>query len=236
MVTAMILSGGNGIRLDNERPKQYIEVGGKPVIMYCLDTMERQPEVDEVLVVAQKHWMPEIRRWIEAAGLRKFAGFAEGGASRENSIYNGLRLMKARGARDDDLVIVHDAARPCVTAEILSACVRALREGADAVLPGLAMRDTMYWSDDGQRIEGLVDRSRLVAGQTPECFRFGRFFRAHANLNDEEIRNIHGAAEFAFRNGIEVRFVPGSEANFKITVLDDLRRFQELMGERAEAK
>lgn len=98
MVTALILSGGIGARMFSDIPKQYIEVCGKPILMYTMERLEQHAGVDAIVVAAAAKWQLRISDWIARAGLHKFSGFAEAGPSRQESLFNGLKAMKRGGA------------------------------------------------------------------------------------------------------------------------------------------
>lgn len=224
MVTAIILSGGVGSRMGADRPKQYLEVGNKPIIWHCLQLFEQHPLIDQVIIVAALVWQDYIKSMISILEMKKFAGFAAAGGSRQQSIYHGLLKAKENGAKDDDIVIIHDAVRPCVSARILSDCVNMLDQ-ADGAMPVLTVKDTVYKSADGKYIAALLNRDEIFAGQAPESFRFGKYFAVHENLSEEELASIRGSSEIAFKAGMKIRMFDGDEKNYKITTPADLEKF-----------
>jgi 2-C-methyl-D-erythritol 4-phosphate cytidylyltransferase len=225
MVTAIILAGGTGTRLGGDVPKQYLLVRDRPVIAYCLQAFQSAQEVDSILIVAALEWQTRIFQWVREERIDKFIGFATAGKSRQHSILSGLRAAKELGAQDTDGVIIHDAARPKVTTELISACVRGL-EGTDGVMPVLPVKDTVYLSRTGERIDALLDRDALFAGQAPECFRFGRYYAIHQDMTDEELCAVRGSSEIAYRHNMNIRLIPGDEGNYKITTPADLEKFR----------
>lgn len=226
MNIALILAGGTGTRLGADVPKQYIEVNNRPIIAYCMDTFFDSDSVDAVWIVADASWQEYIHEQIEKqADKQKFYGFSKPGKNRQLSIWNGLNDMQEY-AGEEDLVIVHDAARPCLTGELLENCVRAA-EGHDGVLPVLPVKDTVYYSDDGERISRLLKRSNVLAGQAPEVFRFSRYMEANLVLFPDKILEINGSTEPAVLAGMDIVTIPGDEKNYKITTQEDLRRFCE---------
>ena len=208
MVTALVLSGGTGTRVGGEIPKQYIEVKGYPVIAYCLRTFLFHEEIDAV------------------QGNSKFRGFSAPGKTRQLSILNGLEDIR-KYAGDSDYVLIHDAARPLVSAGQISACMEAVRAGYDGALPVLPMKDTVYLSEDGKAVTSLLDRKKVFAGQAPEIFALGKYYRANKALLPERILGINGSTEPAVLAGMDITMIPGDEGNFKITTLSDLERFRE---------
>lgn len=248
MNVALILSGGVGTRLGGDVPKQYRMVGGKPVIAYCLETLAQQKEIEAIQIVAEPSWQEfimENRRKpvsddsvLKASGKGepdsadsvwklKFRGFSLPGDNRQLSIWNGLQDIR-KFAGEEDVVLIHDAARPLLSAELIQACFKGM-EGYEGVLPVLPMKDTVYLSENGQEISGLLDRKQIFAGQAPEAFRIGSYYRANQSLFPDRIRQMNGSTEPAILAGMKIRMIPGDERNFKITTREDLTRFEEIM-------
>ncbi len=231
MNTALILSGGRGLRLGSDIPKQYLEAGGRPVISYCVETLSLHKEIDAIQIVAEQVWREQILAWLEIADRnKKFKGFSLPGENRQLSIFYGLEDIRRYGAADD-CVLVHDAARPLLSAELVTECLLAVN-GHDGVLPVLPMKDTVYASDDGKKVSSLLQRSRIFAGQAPELFRLGKYYEANRRLLPEEILKINGSTEPAVMAGMDIVMIPGDERNFKITTKADLERFQEIAAGR----
>ena len=130
---------------------------------------------------------------------------------------------------DKDTVLIHDAARPLLTGELLEKCYKAL-SGHDGVMPVLPMKDTVYLSEDGNGVSELLDRKKVFAGQAPELFRFKKYYDANMNLMPDKILNINGASEPAIMAGMDIVMIPGDERNFKVTTDTDMERFREIMG------
>lgn len=221
---ALVLSGGTGTRLGGDIPKQYIEVAGIPVIMYSIITLQQSPYIDAICIVAAKEWQSTLNGWIREHSIEKFIGFAPAGESRQHSIMNGLEAVAGCGAEDESVVLIHDAARPNLSSELIARCMEKCKE-SDCVLPVIPVKDTIYLSEDGKCITSLLDRDKLVAGQAPEAFKFGTYYRINKKLTVEELGKIRGSSEIAFKNGLEVAIVEGDENNYKITTMTDLEKF-----------
>lgn len=229
MVTALLLSGGTGTRMGMEMPKQYIKVNGRMIIDYCLQTLLKHERIDAVQVVADEIWREAVLACIEkmSCGEGKFRGFSAPGETRQLSILNGLEDIR-KYAGDSDHVLIHDAARPLLTAKQISDCLDAVDAGCDGALPVLPMKDTVYYSEDGGRITSLLERSRIFAGQAPELFVLGKYYEANRALLPERILKINGSTEPAVMAGMDIAMIPGDEGNYKITTMADLERFREI--------
>ncbi|WP_312430342.1 IspD/TarI family cytidylyltransferase [Lacrimispora sp.] len=224
MNIALVLAGGTGSRVGADIPKQYIEVKGKPIISYCMDTLTAHDEVDAICIVADEMWHDYI---LDHISMKKFRGFSAPGRNRQLSIWQGLCEIK-KYASNDALVMIHDSARPMLGNKLIDDCFIAVT-GHDGAMPVLPMKDTVYLSQDGKKVSELLDRSSVFAGQAPEVFRLDKYYEANRKLLTEKILYINGSTEPAVLMGMDIAMVPGDERNFKITTKEDLSRFIEIM-------
>ena len=235
MNIALILSGGTGTRLGADIPKQYIEIDGRPVISYCIEQLAKHEGIDALQIVADGQWHGTILKCLEKYGCPEcggkgaFRGFSEPGENRQLSIINGLEDI-SRYASESDIVMIHDAARPLISAQMITDSLAAA-EGHDGVLPVLSMKDTVYKSMDGKKISALLDRSQIFAGQAPETFLLGRYLEANRKLLPERIRAVNGSTEPAVMDGMDIVMISGDERNFKITTREDMERFREIVSQ-----
>lgn len=231
MNIALLLSGGTGTRLGEDIPKQYIEVHGKPVISYCIESLFSHNKIDAVHIVAEPSWQKQIEIWLSFADFtKKFKGFSNPGSNRQLSILNGLKDIR-KYAEDSDCVFIHDAARPLLSDRQITECLDGIY-GHDGVLPVLPMKDTVYQSEDGKTVDTLLERNKIYAGQAPEVFRFGQYYEANNSLLPEKIMKINGSTEPAIMAGMDIAMIPGDEGNFKITTRGDLERFRKIVEEQ----
>ncbi len=215
-VWAVIPAAGAGSRMQADRPKQYLEIGGEYVLSHTLRRLISHPRIDGVMVVIS----PQDAWWHDwQPDLPKLLGIAAGGDERANSVLNGLHALRAHGA-GDDWVMVHDAARPCVRHEDITRLldeVTDLRSGGILALP---ISDTVKQSADG-RIAATVPRERLWRAQTPQLFGLGALTDAleKALIDDYVVTDEASAMEHA---GFAPKLVAGHSDNIKITVPGDL--------------
>ena len=235
MNIALILSGGTGTRLGFDIPKQYIEVNGRPIISYSIESLSSHNELDAIQIVADPVWQGQIQDWLAEEGeCGKFRGFSSPGGNRQLSILNGLKDIREY-AKDSDYVFIHDAARPLLTEKQITDCI-AGAFGHDGVLPVLPMKDTVYSSTDGKKISALLNRSEIYAGQAPEVFQLGSYYEANCRLLPDKIWQINGSTEPAILAGLDVVMIPGDEGNFKITTKEDLERFRKILDDKVNFK
>ncbi len=227
MNTAVILAGGVGSRMGVDRPKQYLVVNEKPIIVYCLEIFQKHKNIDKIVIVVSDEWKSYVEENVGKYGIDKVCGYAPSGRTRQHSIYNGL-LCAEENAPDTKVCIIHDAARPLVSDKIIVDCIVGASED-DGAMPVISVKDTIYQSSNGRNIEKLLKRSELFAGQAPESFDFRKYLDIHNSASDEEIANTAGSSEIAYRHGMKIRLVEGSERNFKITTIEDLDTFKTIV-------
>lgn len=252
MNTALVLAGGTGTRLGSDIPKQYIKVNEKMIIDYCLKTLDESEYIDAIWIVADSLWqdkikLPEKFRGFSLPGDNRQLSIYNG----INDIYayecnlhknsdmsdriGAHRCVCDRAVSDgkvinsaSDIVLIHDAARPNLTEAMIKECMNAVRnDGYDGAMPVLPMKDTVYMSSDGKKIDSLIDRSTVYAGQAPEVFVLDKYIQANKVLMPDRILSINGSSEPAVMAGMNIALVHGDENNYKITTKADLERFIE---------
>ncbi|TWA74311.1 2-C-methyl-D-erythritol 2,4-cyclodiphosphate synthase [Azospirillum brasilense] len=210
---ALIVAAGTGQRFGAERPKQYLDLAGQPVLRRTVEAFRRHPKVSAVRVVIN----PAFRDLYDAAvaGLDLPEPVA-GGASRQDSVRNGLEALAESAP---DRVLIHDAARPLIDSATIDAVIAAL-DTHPAALAAVPVADTLKRGEAGL-VAGTVDRGGLWRAQTPQGFRFNDILAAHRAAAGLELTDDAAVAE---RAGLPVALVPAREENFKVTTPDDLTR------------
>jgi 2-C-methyl-D-erythritol 4-phosphate cytidylyltransferase len=223
---AVLLAGGKGTRLASSVPKQFIEVNRRMIISFSLETLLKHAGIDGVWIVCEEAWRDQVRNEIRRLQLpmKKLLGFSlPGERSRQESIRNALRdFFKI----SPTYVLIHDAARPNLSSKMIDDCLEALKTH-DGVMPVLPMKDTVYYSENGQQVSRLLERDRIFCGQAPEAYDFKKYYAANEALSLEDISKVRGSTEPAVMAGIDIVMIPGDERNFKITTAEDLDRFRE---------
>lgn len=222
---AVIPAAGAGTRLGAPQPKQYLALGGRPMLRWSVDALLAAPWIERVLVVVAPD---DARAAALLEGLARVEVLAAGGAARRDSVLAGLRALAATGARDDDWVLVHDAARPGLAPQLLERLRDRLGESAVGGLLALPVSDTVKRAaGDGRSVAATVERERLWLAQTPQMFRLGLLLDAlstHAGVTDE--------AAAVERAGHAPLLVEGARANFKVTTAEDLQLMRALLEQR----
>ena len=223
MIYAAILAGGIGSRMASEKPKQYINIGGKPIILHTIEKFCLCSEFEEILILCPKDWIEYTKGLIaKHISPSERIKVIEGGSTRNETIQNAISYIEASGNLDEDTVIVtHDAVRPFVTYRIIKDNIEAaVNYGAcDTVVPAT---DTIVASEDGDVISAIPDRSKLYQGQTPQSFNALKLQKLYRSLTEDEKDILTDAAKIFVIKGEPVKLVKGETYNVKITYPYDL--------------
>ena len=232
-VFGVVLAGGIGTRMGNvEKPKQFMEIGGKPIIIHTIEKFVLNPQFEKILVLSPKQWIKHtgdlIKKYIPAADN---IVVISGGATRNETIMNSIAYIEEQGRLNEDTIIVtHDSVRPFVTHRILEENIRYAKEfgACDTVIPAT---DTIVESKDHQLISTIPDRSSMYQGQTPQSFKALHLRELYEGLTEEEKKILTDACKIAVIKGEKVHLVEGEVSNIKITYPYDLRVAESLLSE-----
>jgi 2-C-methyl-D-erythritol 4-phosphate cytidylyltransferase len=211
---AIIPSAGSGSRMHAKLPKQYLLLNGKPILAHTLEHLSAAQFFETMILVLSEH---DTRGSVIAHPYENIKTVV-GGKRRVDSVRNGLRALEGI-AKPDDWVFVHDAARPLISVQALTALKDALVNEPVGMILGIPVRDTIKECDAAGVIVKTVDRSQLWVAQTPQAFRYGILVKALAD-EDQSFTDEASAVEHL---GLTVHMVEGSVTNFKVTYPEDLR-------------
>lgn len=231
MVYGVILAGGVGSRMGGEKPKQYLTVKNKPIIVYTAEKFLACAELEKVIILCPAKWVEYtknlVKKYISAAENR--VAVIEGGATRNETIMNAITFIEAEGNLDEDTIIVtHDSVRPFVTHRIIAENIEACRKfgACDTVIPAT---DTIVESENGLNISNIPNRSFMYQGQTPQSFKALRLREIYNSLTESEKDILTDAAKIYVLKGEKVALVAGETFNIKITYPYDLRIAKSLL-------
>ena len=208
----VVLAGGVGKRIGRPFPKQFLLLGGKPLIVHVLEKARVIPAIERVVVTCPEAHLEETRRLISNHGFDERFSCIVGGGSRQESVYEGLAALE-----DCDSVIIHEAVRPLVTAAEFETLIAAPDPNA---MFGIPIPFTVLKGHD--YVEGLLERDELVNVQLPQKFERAALMAAHEAARRDEALFTEDASLFHRYAGTPVRILPGSERNIKITVPTDI--------------
>jgi len=215
--TAVVLAAGQGKRMGAKIQKQYLEIGGHPILYYSLKAFQESPLIDEIVLVVGQGQESFCRENVLAeSDFSKISHIVEGGAERYHSVWNALQVVS------DGYVFIHDGARPFVTEEIICRAFDAVNESKACVV-GMPVKDTIKIADDMENVSSTPERSRVWLIQTPQVFETSLVKGAYASLMEQEnVQVTDDAMVVETMTGHPVKLVRGSYENIKITTPEDL--------------
>jgi 2-C-methyl-D-erythritol 4-phosphate cytidylyltransferase len=220
---AIVVAGGEGTRLGADLPKAFVRLGGRPLLAHSIDLFEDHPAVDRMVLVVPAEWEEPATLLADELAAGKVAAAVPGGETRALSVAAGLDEVAANA----DAILVHDAARPFASPELVDRLLAAL-EGRDGAIPALPVTDTVKRVREGIVAETL-DRGELRSVQTPQAFRAAALRQAFSAPADA-VRGATDCASLVEAAGFAVAAVAGEPGNVKITAPDDLARAEVRLG------
>lgn len=224
---ALIIAGGSGNRMHQDIPKQFITVNERPIIVYTLEAFERHPGIDEIAVVCIQGWEQVLWAYAKQFNISKLKYVVPGGENGQSSIRNGVFELEKHFSKDD-IVLIHDAIRPMVSAEIISDCISKTIQFGNAITV-IPCAEAMMETEDGLVSIGSYPRDRLKRTQTPQGFRIGDLCDLHRRALEKGITNSVASCTLMIEMGEQVHFSAGSEKNIKLTTVDDIDIFKALL-------
>ena len=235
MIYGAMLAGGSGTRVkSSDVPKQFIEIGGAPVIIHTLNNMLKVERFDLIYIACREDYIEYLKKAAaEHASHPEKVRIIAGGKERMGSIrcVTGS-IARDNGIGEEDVIVIHDAVRPFVTEKILNDSIDCAAKYGACVC-GLPCADTILHSVKGDVVDDIPARSELFCGQAPDSFRLHHFIKMQENLTPEQKEKITGTSQICTMNGQPIYIIEGDAINFKITTDSDLLMVRTLMGEKA---
>ena len=228
MITAIILAGGSGVRMGAEIPKQFIEVNGKPILVYTLEGCQAHPLVDEIGVVCLDGWHDRLRKYAEVFSISKLKWIISGGNTGQESIRNGVFHLEGK-CDEKDIIVIHDGIRPLIEPFVLTDVIEKCKEYGNAVT-SMPYNEQIFLvnKDDPSTTSKYIPRETLRRVATPQAYRFGLLDSAYHEAFEKEI-GIYGSSSTnttMAELGKTLHFAAGSDKNIKLTTQDDLELFK----------
>ena len=224
---ALIIAGGTGNRMHQDIPKQFLTVNEKPVIMYTLVAFQSHADINEIAVVCIEGWEQVLSAYARQFNITKLKYIIKGGENGQSSIRNGIfELMEH--CDGSDIVLIHDAIRPMVSADIISDCIVKTKQYGSAIAT-IPCAEAMLMTEDGENSSGTYNREHLKRTQTPQGFFLGKICELHKKALEKGITNSVASCTLMIEMGEQVHFSAGSEKNIKLTTIDDIDIFKALL-------
>lgn len=218
---AILAFGGVGSRFGWSKPKQFYPIKGeKTILEYLVEKFLSFSIFDEIVVLSPPTYIEETSKVLSKLNCETHkVHMLAGGDTREHSVWNGISFLKNR-AKEDDIVLIHDGARPLVSKEIIIRNIE-LCNIYGSVVTAISSTDTVSYSEDGLKIGEIVERSKIYMHQTPQTFRFGIIYSAMES-NIEKLHVFSDDASIVLASGYEVYYAKGHRLNLKVTTMEDL--------------
>ncbi len=223
----LLIAGGSGNRMHQDIPKQFLTVNEKPVIVYTLEAFQNHPDIDAIGVVCIEGWENVLRAYAKQFNITKLQYIVPGGKNGQDSIRNGIYELEKHFSVDD-IVLIHDAIRPMVSAEIISDCIVKTKQYGNAISV-IPCAEAMMQTEDGIVSIGSYPRDNLKRTQTPQGFLIGNICDLHRRALEKGITNSVASCTLMIEMGEQVYFSAGSEKNIKLTTVEDLDIFKALL-------
>lgn len=192
MTTALIFAGGTGRRMNvRSKPKQFLEMHGKPIIIYTIEHFEYHEEIDAIAVVCIREWIEELKGLLRRFGITKVKRIVSGGETGHDSIFLGLNAMKDF-AGENDIVLIHDGVRPLITEELISQNIEAVRRFGNAITSE-TVTESVIRSEDGRHVGSVPPRSQMYLAKAPQSFYYGRILHLYETAVREGVKTIDSA-------------------------------------------
>lgn len=230
MNIGLIIAGGSGARMQQDIPKQFLNVNDKPVIIYTLEAFQKHAEIDAIAVVCIEGWEQVLSAYAKQFGITKLKYIVHGGDCGQASIRNGLFELE-KNFSSDDIVLIHDAIRPMVSQEIISDCIVKVRQYGSAIAT-IPCAEAMLETDNQSFATKSYPRDNLKRTQTPQAFQLGQICDLHRRALEKGITNSVASCTLMIEMGEKVYFSTGSEKNIKLTTVEDIDIFKALLQAR----
>ncbi|MBE6490795.1 MAG: 2-C-methyl-D-erythritol 4-phosphate cytidylyltransferase [Methanobrevibacter sp.] len=225
MNVPIILAGGVGSRVGADRPKQFIEVLGKPILVYTIEAFQNHPEIDAIEVVCIESHMDYLRELVEEYNLDKVKWITKGGVDFQHSVINGVNNLKGK-LDDDDIVLVHYGASPFVQADIISDAIRVCKEKGNSS-PAMSS-PLLVGTNDGEKSTEWIDRDKIVIFNAPQCFKFSYVTQLYDEAIEKDLLDKvePHTTTLMYLMGREIYLSKSSQINIKITNKEDIELFK----------
>lgn len=235
MNIAIIFAGGTGQRMNTKtKPKQFLELYGKPIIIYTLEKFQEHEQIDGIIVVCVKEWIGYCESLISKFGITKVKLVTPGGETGMMSRYNGI-MKAAELFPEDTICLMHDGVRPLIDHDTISKNIESVKKTGTAVTVSPAI-ETIAVIETDNKVGQIIDRKKCQMAKAPQSFRLTDLVKAHQKAVDEGMMDCIDTAYLMQMNGYDIYTVEGSPENIKITTPTDFYLFRALVDARENSQ
>lgn len=232
MNTALIFAGGTGTRMHTKgRPKQFLEVHNKPIIIHTIEMFDRHPQIDSIAVVCIESWIDYLKEQLERFGIKKVRWIVPGGSTSQESTRNGLNAIAQDQDPRDTIVLIHDGVRPLITEQLITDNIACVHEHGNAITVAPAI-ETIITVDANDNVCDAIDRSSCRLARAPQSFILADIIEMHEEARKENYDKMIDSASLMIHFGKTLYTVEGPAENIKITTPSDFYVFRAILEAR----
>lgn len=236
MNIGVIFAGGVGTRMHSkEKPKQFLEIYNKPIIIYTLEHFEKNEEIDAVVIACVEEWIPFLSDLIYKYRLEKVKKIVSGGETGQLSIYQGLIAANEVAKGDEAIVLIHDGVRPLINSELLSKNIACVKEHGSAITVGI-VKETILVVDGNNLIESVPERDKSRVAKAPQSFWLKDILKVHERALSEGKQSFIDSCTMMQNYGVSLYMVDGPYENIKITTPDDYYTMRAILEAKENAQ
>ncbi len=232
MNIAVIFAGGTGSRMNTkDRPKQFLLIHGKPIIVHTLEIFQYHKDIDGIVIACIEDWIPYMEEMKYRYRLDKVGMIVPGGKNGQMSIYNGLKAAEKVYGRKDNIVLIHDGVRPLIDEETISRNIEGVKSYGSAITCAKA-KETIVMVDEGEDLRQVPNREQARLAKAPQSFFLDNILSVHEKALSEGFDNAIDSCTLMWKYGQKLHMVDGSYENIKITTPDDFYTFRAIYDAR----
>ena len=236
MNIGVIFAGGVGKRMNSRvKPKQFINVYGKPIIIHTLEIFENHEEIDAIVVACLESWIPYLKELLEKFNIHKVVKVVPGGSSGQESIYNGLVAAEEVAAGEKSIVLIHDGVRPLIHAKTISDNIASVKEHGSAIT-SVKVKETVLVVSEDNSIDSVPKREDTRLARAPQSFYLDDILAAHRKSMAEQLPGFIDSCSLMQYYGKKLYLIEGPQENIKITTPDDFYTMRALLDAKEEAQ
>lgn len=232
MDIAVIFAGGTGQRMNTaSKPKQFLELHGKPILIYTLENFQNHPQIDGIVLVCLENWIDYCNELLQKYHITKVLKIVPGGNSGQESIFNGLKAANDIVDEKNSIVLIHDGVRPLINEKLITDCIVMVKNKGNAVTVSPAIETILIKNSDGS-IGNILKRSDCEMAKAPQCFYLNDIYNCHLKAKAEGKDDFIDSASLMQYYGYKLNAVEGPMENIKITTPADFYIFRAIMDAR----
>lgn len=236
MNIGVIFAGGTGQRMKTtNRPKQFLEMHGKPIIIYTLEIFENHQDIDAIVVACVEAWIPYLEQLLDKFHIKKVKKVVPGGASGQMSIYNGLVAAKEVAGDEKSIVLIHDGVRPLINSRVITDNIKSVINNGSAITSAIVKETIMVVKDDNS-IDYVPDRAHSRVAKAPQSFWLEDILAVHHKAQEDGIQDFIDSCTMMKYYGHNLFLIDGPYENIKITTPDDFYTMRALLDAKENAQ